>query len=320
MIRLLSTTLICLLVSLQLFARNNPKKKLTREQYIASYAKVAVEEMNRYHIPASITMAQACLESGNGNSTLSVKANNHFGIKGNNGWTGPYVKHNDDRRGERFRKYNSAWESFRDHSKFLTENPRYGFLFNLKVTDYKGWARGLKKAGYATDPKYPTRLITIIEAYDLHELDKQYTPAAEDLLAENPFAKTEVNDAFVIDAGAMTATQQRNGLKSILPAEGVSYDQIAQKYGVKKWEIYHYNDAVKGMKPVAGVPVYLQMKRSKGSKSQKFHRVKVGESMWQIAQRYGIRLKSLYKLNRMPLNQRSEVDQVLWLSKRKPKN
>ena len=143
-----------------------------QEKYIRRYAPLAVEEMYRSGVPASITLSQGLLESGNGLSELAVKGNNHFGIKCHNNWKGGKMYHDDDRRGECFRKYDSPEESFRDHSDFLRYRDRYKFLFDLKVTDYQGWAYGLKKAGYATDPSYPSKLIRLIEAYSLHEYDK----------------------------------------------------------------------------------------------------------------------------------------------------
>lgn len=142
-----------------------------QEQYIGRYARLAVEEMYRSGVPASITLAQGLLESRYGLSELAVRGNNHFGIKCHN-WRGKTIYHDDDSRGECFRKYDSPEESFRDHSDFLRYRDRYKFLFNLQVTDYKGWAYGLKKAGYATDPSYPAKLIRLIEEYSLHEYDR----------------------------------------------------------------------------------------------------------------------------------------------------
>ena len=141
-------------------------------QYIRKYAPLAVMEMHEYKIPASITLAQGILESGNGRSELASKSNNHFGIKCHKGWKGERVYHDDDEKGECFRKYKYVQTSYKDHSKFLTGRKRYAGLFKLRKTDYKGWAKGLKKAGYATDRKYPKKLIKIIQDYRLHEFDK----------------------------------------------------------------------------------------------------------------------------------------------------
>lgn len=148
--------------------------------YISTFAETAQLEMMGYGIPASITLAQGLLESGNGKGELAMKTNNHFGIKCHKGWEGDYDFHDDDEKGECFRKYNHPMYSFRDHSIFLTTRSRYAFLFDLKHTDYKGWARGLRKAGYATDPRYPQKLIYLIEKYDLHKYDRQIKKAGYD--------------------------------------------------------------------------------------------------------------------------------------------
>ena len=142
-----------------------------QEKYISTYADLAVQEMYRSGVPASITLAQGMLESGNGRSELAQKSNNHFGIKCHNNWSGERVYHDDDAKGECFRKYSHPYQSYRDHSDFLRYRDRYKFLFDLKTTDYKGWAYGLKQAGYATDPNYATKLIKIIEDYKLYQYD-----------------------------------------------------------------------------------------------------------------------------------------------------
>lgn len=144
----------------------------TTEKYIDIYKEIAKNEMRLYNIPASITLAQGILESASGGGRLSVEANNHFGIKCHE-WTGAKIYHDDDLKQECFRKYNDAKYSFRDHSLFLTQRKRYSKLFNLKKEDYKGWAKGLKEAGYATDKNYPQKLISLIERYNLHEFDKE---------------------------------------------------------------------------------------------------------------------------------------------------
>lgn len=158
--------LICITVSTSAQKRNK-----VYEDYIHKYRGIAVDEMKHYRIPASITLAQGLLESGAGKSELARKSNNHFGIKCGGSWDGRSVRHDDDARNECFRAYKHPKDSYRDHSKFLRSGARYAFLFRLKITDYKGWARGLKKAGYATDPQYANRLINIIELYDLDKYD-----------------------------------------------------------------------------------------------------------------------------------------------------
>ena len=152
--------------------KNNKSLNKYRLDYIEKYAPIAVVEMHEYKIPASITLAQGILESGSGRSTLATKSNNHFGIKCHKGWKGDYVRHDDDELQECFRKYKYPENSYKDHSIFLTSRSRYSKLFELNIYNYKGWARGLKKAGYATDKKYPQKIITIIEDYKLYEFDK----------------------------------------------------------------------------------------------------------------------------------------------------
>ena len=159
--------LFALIFQMTVVAQNN-----TSEDYIRTYHRIAIDEMHAYGIPASITLAQGILESGNGNSVLSKKSRNHFGIKCHKGWTGRKVYHDDDEKGECFRKYKYVQSSYEDHSKFLSGRRRYASLFKLRKSDYKGWAKGLKKAGYATDKKYPKKLIKIIEDYKLYEFDK----------------------------------------------------------------------------------------------------------------------------------------------------
>lgn len=161
-------TAILLVLSAGTFAQN-----LSRLQYINKYKDEAIRQMHKYKIPASITLAQACLESNDGNSTLARKANNHFGIKCHNGWKGKGFNHDDDQKGECFRRYKNAEDSFVDHSYFLISGNRYNSLFDLKITDYKAWAHGLKAAGYATNPKYAQLLIDIIEEYKLYRYDTQ---------------------------------------------------------------------------------------------------------------------------------------------------
>lgn len=161
---------LLLFVSLSLSAQI--KVNQTTQNYIDQYQNIAIKEMEKFGIPASITMAQGILESGSGKSELSISSNNHFGIKCHKSWSGEKVYHDDDAKQECFRKYNTVEESYEDHSLFLKNGQRYAFLFKLSRTDYKGWAHGLKKAGYATNPQYAYRLIDLIEAYDLHKLDK----------------------------------------------------------------------------------------------------------------------------------------------------
>src|SRR5690606_39129704 len=185
----------------------SPQRTLNTEEYIRIYSSLAVEEMERSGVPASITLAQGILESGNGNSRLAREGNNHFGIKCGSGWNGRKTYKDDDHRNECFRAYPSVKASFRDHSEFL-KRPRYAFLFDLKPTDYKGWAHGLKKAGYATNPRYPQLLINLIERYELYYFDRPRRGRDQELFAETP-SQTSTTTA---SSGQRTAVTGKPGI------------------------------------------------------------------------------------------------------------
>src|SRR5659263_108893 len=280
----------------------------SRQDYIDIFAKLAIQEMNEYHVPASITMAQACLESGNGNSELAREGNNHFGIKCNSSWSGPSIRKDDETRNECFRKYSTAIESFRDHSKFLTGGMRYQFLFDYKITDYRKWAYGLKKAGYATDPQYPERLIKIIAEFQLHKLDEYYNSTTAYVRPERlgSGAKSAGRhrggagiDNFSINPYTNRNVERRNNVKVFFAKEGDTYEQIAAEFSMKDWEIYKYNDVEKGAVLEAGSVVYLQTKRGSAPRGNDVHVMKEGESLWSVAQWYGVRLNALYRKNRI---------------------
>lgn len=269
------------------------------EAYIEKYYKIAMREMNDYGIPASITLAQGILESAAGTSRLAVQANNHFGIKCHNDWSGEKIYHDDDKNNECFRKYTRAEESFVDHSQFLKDRARYSFLFELDKTDYKAWAKGLKQAGYATDPNYPTRLINLIEKYDLHKYDlASFTSKEED----------------VVTPAKLQTIKNESGLKYVYVQKGESYYTIAKKYSIPFDLIYSYNDVDrKTRQPEEGTVVYLQQKKKKITYGDGVHVVKKGESMHDIAQKYGIRIHSLYDLNKLPYDSKIEVGKLLKL-------
>lgn len=251
------------------------------ENYIKQYRDIAVQEMKRYHIPASITLAQGLLESGAGQSTLARKSNNHFGIKCGGDWTGRTVSHDDDAWGECFRAYKHPKESYEDHSKFLAGRPRYAGLFKLSITDYKGWARGLKKAGYATNPRYADQLIGIIELYDLHRYD---TKDGLKWMKQNP----NPHQPYVA-----------NGLLYIVVRAGDSWKSISKEFDISQSKLRKYNDLYKGYALQEGDILYLEKKNRKAPKDHIVHVLRSGESMYTVAQKYGIRLKNLYKLNKM---------------------
>ena len=301
-------------------------------EYINKYSALAVSEMKRTGIPASITLAQGMLESNYGRSTLATKGNNHFGIKCHNDWDGARIYHNDNRRGECFRAYPSAEASYRDHSDFLVNGSRYRDLFRLNSTDYKGWAHGLKKAGYATDPKYPTLLIRKIEQYGLHAYDtggrgaggqaqkvtaqtapgaqpgpptgtgQGGTPAAQQQGQGNrPDTATdrEMEEPIGVISLTNTRIMQNNNVEYIITEEGDTYQSLAEEFQLLSWEISRYNELPQGVPLKKGQVIYLQPKRNKAARGLSVHTVEIGETMYSISQKYAVRLTSLYKMNLM---------------------
>ena len=288
----------------------NPPQKTTRQEYIDVFAKVAIQEMNDYHIPASITMAQACLESSDGNSTLARDANNHFGIKCKSNWNGPTIRKDDDTRDECFRKYRNAAESYRDHSEFLTGGMRYQFLFDFSIKDYKKWAYGLKKAGYATDPQYPERLLKIIEDFQLYKLDDYfnnptgYVEGGSKSAGLGSIFKNKGNRNLSTDPYVLRNVHKRNGSNAFFAKQGDTFEKIADEFSIKVSKIYKYNDVDPGQSLEEGVVIYLQRKRGKAPVGNNVHTMKAGESLWSVAQWYGVRLSALCRKNRIT---RSEV-------------
>ncbi|MCK3685688.1 glucosaminidase domain-containing protein [Maribellus sp. YY47] len=297
---------------LLLFSFSSFSQKITREEYINRYQLLAIEEMNRSGIPASITMAQGILESGSGNSELSKSSNNHFGIKCKTGWKGKKVYYDDDHKNECFRKYTSVEESYIDHTNFLMDNPRYAFLFQLEHTDYKGWARGLKKAGYATAHDYDKRLIKIIEDHKLHRLDLKMTLNAMSSFEQKSMGNQDISNTLTVNAFQSHKVIKMNQIKAVVARQGDTYEMLAQEFGLNDWELYKFNDQRPGYRPLANEIVYIQAKKSK-SKGKTTHRVEAGESMHYISQVYGIKLKSLCKRNRMNSGQMPQVGQIIKL-------
>lgn len=299
------------------FGESGPKN--SRQDYINQFAQLAIQEMNEYHIPASITMAQACLESGDGNSTLATGANNHFGIKCRSDWAGPSVRHDDDARNECFRKYKSAIESYRDHSRFLTGGMRYQFLFDYDIKDYKKWAYGLKKAGYATDPQYPERLLKIIDEYQLYRLDEYYNSSLPYKGSESKggsFSPAHKNSNTAANPYVSRHVTKRNRAKSFYAKRGDTYEQIAAEFSLKDWEIYKFNDVEAGEIPEPGAIVYIQRKRGSAPRGNDFHTLAKGESLWDVAQWYGIRLNSLCRKNRLKAGYELKPGQQISLRKK----
>jgi hypothetical protein len=300
-------------------------QKMSRQEYIDKFARIAVQEMLDFHIPASITMAQACLESSDGNSELTRQSNNHFGIKCKSNWTGPTVRHDDDESKECFRKYGSAEESFKDHSQFITTSNRYSFLFAYDIRDFRKWAYGLKQAGYATDPSYPAKLIKIIEDFRLYELDqidwkyvKQPEKTNKHFSLFGFLHKKPADQNLAVATGyQLRPIEKRNRRKTIIAMDGDDYGRIADEFGKKDWQIYQYNDAYAGDVPQKGEPVYLQAKRSKAPRGNEYHVVQKAETLWSVAQWYGVKVQSLRKMNKLSEFEEVKAGEVLWLRKKK---
>ena len=296
---------ISIALTTALMASAQARWNQTYQQYIDQYKDVAIEQMQRYGIPASITLAQGIFESGAGRSELAVKANNHFGIKCN-GWTGRRSYHDDDERGECFRAYDNAYESFEDHSKFLAERQRYRGLFNLKRDDYKGWARGLKAAGYATNPQYADRLIELIQLYKLYQYDKakDYDKFLFGHAKSQPSNGQALHAIKVFNKNYYLIARRGDTFKSIADEIGISYRKLAK-----------YNERDKRDRLDEGEIVWLKKKQKKAPKDYKgrLHYVKNGESMYTIAQNYGIRLKNLYKMNHLSPDYQIRVGDALRL-------
>jgi len=294
------------------------KQQLTREEYIQKYYKFAISEMERSGIPASITLAQGCWESGNGNSRLATEGNNHFGIKCKAEWRGKKIYHDDDEKGECFRKYAHAEASYIDHSNFLMSGSRYSFLFQLDPKDYVGWAHGLKKAGYATDPTYAERLIKIIEEFKLHIYDEYGANNQIASLTHQP-AQAKQLGTNLKKTSAAHKIELRNGLRTIVVAEGDTYESITKDLGMKDWELHTYNDFDRNKKLRANEILYIEAKYKKGSKSHKQHLAEDGDTMHYIAQRYALRMKPLLKRNRLKSGDTLVAGQIVYLRDKKPR-
>jgi hypothetical protein len=310
-------TLAITIVLFGLFSQGFAQKRYTRDDYIKTYSKIAVDEMKRSGIPASITLAQGMLESDNGNSSLTQKANNHFGIKCHKNWDGKRVYHDDDANNECFRKYPSAEDSYRDHTDFLMQTNRYSTLFELKSNDYKGWAKGLKKAGYATSSSYSSDLIRIIEENELFRLDEgDFT---RPVLAKSVKSKKSswADEDYTIDI-KRRKVYERNRIKYVIVENGDNIDKITKDLDLLSWELRKYNELSDTSKIISGQILYTQPKRWRAEAGKDFHEVKEGETMYSISQLYGIKLAKLYRKNRMESGTQPNVGQKLWLRKRKP--
>ena len=317
--------IICaLLFSSASNAAENPglTKTISRNDYISAWKDEAIYQMVVHKIPASITLAQGILESGDGNSRLAREGNNHFGIKCHTDWTGDKIYEDDDAKGECFRKYKNAHESYEDHSLFLTQRKRYESLFNLETDDYKGWAKGLKACGYATNPKYPELLIGIIEQFNLHQYDHEgknhikkktvpprgegYSVSTPDKAVENakhekPAGKKSKDERTTISiTGNRSIALSANKIKYVLAKKGDTPESIAADLEMNAWQIRRYNDLTENDSLKEGQVIYTQPKKRHATEIA--HTVKKGDTPWSISQQYGIRLKQLCKWNGIEKN------------------
>lgn len=298
--------------------------------YIDKYKEIAMTEMIDHKIPASITLAQGILESGNGNSELAKKSNNHFGIKCHKNWTGKRTYHDDDEKGECFRVYDSPADSYRDHSIFLATGQRYAFLFDLKITDYKAWAKGLKQAGYATLPTYANVLIRLIENYNLTQYDllvvkgdfkknqEKHKPKDE---KQNPKDKKQkskdknqkskdiiykpfdIADAEVVGKTADERyIRENNKVTFIYAREGESVAEMAAMLGIHKNKLVRYNNLGKRKVLKDNEIVYIEPKKNKSNRKYKYHTIQKGETLSYVSRLYAVKLKSLFKMNDMDEN------------------
>jgi LysM repeat protein len=296
-------------------------QKLTTEDYINKYKDLAIENMRTKKVPASITLSQGILESGNGNSSLATKANNHFGIKCHKGWEGGTMYIDDDAPNECFRKYNSVLDSYNDHADFLTSRERYAGLFTLEITDYKGWAQGLKDAGYATNPKYASLLIDLIEKYKLYEYDQDALANNNNHSNNNNNNNNNSNNNNNTNNSPNTEKNQLlfiNGLKAIKVKKGQKKEEIALLFELKVNQINRFNELGVADGLYEGEIIFLEPKRSSAEPAFKVHTVKPGETFYSIAHQYGMKTRALMRKNNMWLGSVIKPGDQLNLRAKKP--
>ena len=303
-------------------------ERQTREEYVEKYKAIAIAHMERYGIPASITMAQGILESDSGNSRLSRSSNNHFGIKCKKSWTGDRVYHDDDAKGECFRAYPSVEASYQDHADFLDQSPRYDSLFAYSADDYRSWARGLKAAGYATAPDYAERLVKIIESMKLYLLDKEngnkIYAAAKSAKAnteqwwESNIATSDeqINpNAFRVTVNSHKGygVYRTNHTFYIVAKENDTYESVGKIFDISPRTLRKFNDVAKDAQLKKGDIVYIDRKKTQWLGNVMQHKVVRDENLYSLSQSYGIRLKSLAKLNRMRSNEEVKKGDIIRL-------
>jgi len=302
----LKKLLLILLTFIFVLNTNGQSSDQNSIAYIEKFHQIAIRQQKAHGIPASIILAQGLLESAAGRSRLTVEANNHFGIKCHN-WEGDKIYHDDDEKNECFRKYRHAEESYEDHSQFLISRPRYQSLFQLKSSDYTGWAHGLKAAGYATDPGYAQKLISLIERYNLHHYD------ATKLCI---FSSKEEHSTTEVHQSAQMNTREvykSNYIKMLVSTDSDSYASIAAAFDISEKNIRKYNDVGDDVVLRKGSIVYLAKKKKRAALANPVHVVQAGETLYGISQTYGIQLISLYKLNNLAFNEGAYIGQIIKL-------
>jgi hypothetical protein len=295
-----------------IFNASAEEQRLTSEQYIDMWKVTAIEQMNSHAIPASITLAQGILESGSGNSELAKTANNHFGIKCHTTWNGKTFYQDDDAKDECFRSYDNAALSYEDHSLFLTTRDRYAGLFQLKLTDYSGWAKGLKSAGYATNPKYAELLITIIEKHNLAQYDlmpnlpgeverekqKEELTASVDKDAPSSGLKTnDKNELEVSEVSSHKIALNKNKTRYIIVQNGDTFYRISKEFNIPLWQLYKFNELGKRDVLKSGEIIYLDPKRFRASRGSNVYCCERAMTLREVSQIEGIKVSSLMKYN-----------------------
>lgn len=304
-------------------------QKTLTDDYVEKYKDMAIREMMRTGVPASITLAQGMIESDYGRSSLATKANNHFGIKCHSDWNGAGYYQDDDKRNECFRKYNNPDESFRDHSDFLVSGSRYTSLFELDPTDYKGWAQGLKKAGYATNPIYPELLIRKIEDFGLSIYDN-YSAESDKKMKIVALKEDETGDNDSISIGILNKNSNqiapsgysrifvRNRIYYIITRDGDTFESLLEEFQLLRFELQKYNELPQDFEIAPGQILYLQLKRNRAEVGNDYYTLKDGDTIYQISQLYGIKIKDLLEMNRIQEGSEPLPGQKLWLRTIKP--
>lgn len=285
--------------------------------YIEKYYKLAQKQQKEHRIPSSIILAQGLLESGAGESPLTKMSNNHFGIKCTD-WVGDKFYYDDDAKGECFRKYDQVLDSYEDHAMFLKSRSRYNFLFEMDPTDYKGWAFGLKKAGYATDATYALKLISIIERFDLHRFDLGETFADVKNRKEKKSIKNPGKGDYSTSVGSIKAivnheVMKVNGARFVSSLSGDTYSSIADEFNMSEERLRKYNEVNSIARLNPDTRVFIAKKKNKARRKNKTHTVHIGESMYSISQYYAVKVEKLYKMNHMSYSEGAIPGKVLKL-------